>query len=299
MSSTPAPATTAAVTNGDAAPNPHRSPYTQIDPDAAASAVASTRHFAQTYMDLIGDPSHDWAHVQRVLGLALGIADTEVKRNHADGPQVGPIDRTIVTLAALLHDVGDRKYIQHLRSSFNTSRTAIREGWTLDFGGHPAGASGLVYQWLRGYTPLTEDTAVAVQAIVSHTSYSGEMGMYRGEMSQVLGVYPEFGVVQDADRLDALGVVGLGRCFSYNAAEGVRRKEEGFEAREQGGGAGPEGQPSLLGGLKPAVEHIDDKLLRLEGMMKTQTGRQWARERSRRLVVMREWLWDEVCMRNL
>ena len=49
------------------------------------------------------DGSHDYAHVQRVLGLALTIATSST---------TAQCDLHVVTLSALLHDVGDKKYIK-------------------------------------------------------------------------------------------------------------------------------------------------------------------------------------------
>ncbi|KAI9653670.1 MAG: hypothetical protein M1831_005698 [Alyxoria varia] len=302
------------------------SKYTSFSDEDARQAIDSTRKFAKEYMDITGDPSHDWAHVERVLKLALDIAneeapsyltDTDPERSCPGSTPRGkiPINRSVVVLAVLLHDVGDRKYLPYLRESFNSSQTAIREGWCLDFRYHDG--EGLVYQWLRDYTPLTSATATAVQSIVNHTSYSKEMSLEPGEMREIVAQYPELAVVQDADRLDALGVIGLGRCFSYNAAEMVRKtKTDGNELDRvlnsqgsffptHGNGGVSEGQPaqrraaddilreSLLGGLKPAVEHIDDKLLKVETFMKTGTGKRLARERSQRLRTMKEWLMEE------
>ncbi len=81
--------------------------------------------------------------------------------------------------------------------------------------------------------------------------------------------------MQDADRLDALGAVGIGRAFTFGAA--------------RGGGGGGKGQ-----GMQGAVDHFGEKLERLEGMMKTEEGQRMARERTRRVEVFRGW-WEEEC----
>ena len=74
--------------------------------------------------------------------------------------------------------------------------------------------------------------------------------------------------MQDADRLDAIGAVGIGRMFTYGGARTERS----------------------MGGT---VAHLDEKLVRLEGMMKTAVGREVARERGERLRVFRGWWVEE------
>lgn len=73
--------------------------------------------------------------------------------------------------------------------------------------------------------------------------------------------------MQDADRLDALGAVGIGRAFTFGGARGNR-------------------------GMRGTVDHFQEKLERLEGMMKTDEGRRMARERTRRVKLFRDW-WEE------
>ena len=62
-------------------------------------------------------------------------------------------------------------------------------------------------------------------------------------------------IVQDADRLDALGAIGVARTFAYG---------------------GKHGRP-----LQDSVNHFHEKLLRLKDMMNTETGRRLAEERHR------------------
>ena len=73
--------------------------------------------------------------------------------------------------------------------------------------------------------------------------------------------------MQDAERLDAIGAVGIARTFAFGGAKGRT--------------------------LENTMEHFDDKLLLLEGMMKTVEGRKTARERTESLRLMKEWWQDE------
>lgn len=191
--------------------------------------MARVTDYVRDYMSHY-DGSHDFHHIERVLRLALHI--------QARTPSTS---RPLVALCALLHDVGDSKY--------------LRPG---------EDASRLVSDVLLS---LGADAQLAetVQAICLGVSYSAEV---RDPAAAAAGLaaYPELAVVQDADRLDAIGAVGIGRAFAFGGAKGRAMGE--------------------------SMDHFDDKLVRLEGMMKTETGRALARQRTERLRLMQAW-WRE------
>lgn len=193
------------------------------------------------------DPSHNFAHVQRVLALSLNL----LERERALNPDVA-YDENAIKLAALLHDLNDRKYA-------TTAPSQPEEGVKSLLLAHGADAS----------------LAGKVHQIVSHVSYTTEKANPAKvkELIESRGLV-ELGIVQDADRLDALGAVGVGRCFTFLGARG--RDALGEEAWELGN----------------AIGHFRDKLEGLEGSMKTTAGREMAVERSRRVKVFREW-WEE------
>lgn len=177
------------------------------------------------------DGSHDFNHVLRVLGLAQRIA------------KASNVDYEVVTLAALLHDVGDKKYVLPGQDASTIVQTLL-----IDFGAE-------------------ESLAKKVQTIVTNVSYSSEVKNPE-RVLEVIKEFPELAVVQDADRLDAIGAVGIGRTFTFG---GAKRAE---------------------GGMDGTLEHFTDKLEKLEGMMKTELGREMARTRTEKLQIFRSW-WQE------
>jgi HD superfamily phosphodiesterase len=201
------------------------------------------------------DPSHNPAHVHRVATLANTILNSEQKAH----PQK-PLDAAVVKLAALLHDIGDRKYLPTLSST--TSETADINPKTM-----------VQIALLNNGAP--PDLAAKVQTVVSHVSYTTECkdpALIRRLIEQ--DGYPELAIVQDADRLDAIGAIGIGRTFTFLGAQGKKFAGEG--GWEMGN----------------SIEHFVEKLERLEGMMKTESGRGMARVRTERLRVFRGW-WEE------
>jgi uncharacterized protein len=191
--------------------------------------------YVENYMSQF-DASHDYAHVQRVLGLAKRIEALERVAN----PNI-EYRSDVITLAALLHDVGDRKYVKP-----GEDGTIMVQKVLLQYGADAA---------------LAKD----VQTIVNHVSYSHEIKDL-AKVQRCLAQYPELGIVQDADRLDAIGAVGVARCFAYNSAAGYK--------------------------LEDAIIHFQEKLENLEGMMKTGSGKEMAALRTARIKQFRGW-WEE------
>lgn len=140
----------------------------------------------------------------------------------------------------------------------------------------------------RGAAP---GLAAAVQAVCLGVSYTAET-RDPARVAALARERPELAVVQDADRLDALGAVGLARMFAFAGA----RSSSSARGTDRGGGGGGGGGCGCGGGggLAAAMAHLDEKLVRLEGMMKTDVGRRLARVRTERLRVFRAWWMEEV-----
>lgn len=201
--------------------------------ESQALLVSQVKAYVKEFMSHY-DGSHDFAHIQRVLGLALTIA-TSTPNTY---------DLHIVTLSALLHDVGDKKYLR----LGDDSKTMV-EKLLLSFGANEALAS-------------------EIQVIVNAVSYSNEITNPTLVQDLVIK-HPELAAVQDADRLDAIGAIGIGRVFTYGGAHGGRA-------------------------MANSLKMFEIKLEKLEGMMKTKRGREMAAKRTKRLSKFKEWWADEV-----
>lgn len=149
----------------------------------------------------------------------------------------------IVSLAALLHDIADAKF-------YNGDETI----------GPKKARTFLETQQVE------KNIILHVENIVKHISYKG--GNFKQPFTS-----PELNVVQDADRLDAIGAIGIARCFNYG----------GFKNRQLY-------NPEILPNLKmdketykkstaPTINHFYEKLLLLKDKMNTKTGHQMAIER--------------------
>ncbi|KAL5121473.1 hypothetical protein ACEQ8H_000545 [Pleosporales sp. CAS-2024a] len=191
---------------------------------------ASINAFVHAYMSQPGhDNSHDYQHILRVVSNTNRILAAELKAGSTTA-----YDKTALFLAALLHDVGDGKYAKPDEDVEKQIATLLRE---------------------RG---ASEAMAVKVQAIVKHVSYSHEVKNPEAVVT-TLHKYPELAIVQDADRLDAIGAIGVARCFSYGAAKHPNEP------------------------MTRAIDHFDEKLYKLADMMKTRSGKEMAQERKKML----------------
>lgn len=121
------------------------------------------------------ESGHDMSHTLRVWRLAQSI-------NQEEGGNT-----QIVDLAALLHDVADAKF--HTEAE--------------DFG------ATIAKQHLEGLN-VSPEVVEQVCTIVEHISFKGGQSSLADDDKPL-----EFRIVQDADRLEALGAIGIARAFSY------------------------------------------------------------------------------------
>lgn len=213
--------------------------------------IAETEAYVTAYMNQY-DASHNYQHIQRVRSLALKIENGQrlLSLKRASGrseKNAYNYDINLIILASLLHDVGDKKYASPPKNKNEEDDKPIIASFLIDKG-------------------ASEELARKVERIVMHVSYSSEIKDPQ-KVLDLIAQIPELAIVQDADRLDALGAVGIGRTFTFGGARG-REMEE-------------------------TIQHFEDKLENLDARMKTETGRAMAKERTRRIKQFRSWWVEE------
>ncbi len=187
---------------------------------------------------------HDWWHIHRVRNLAKRIA------LHED------VDIFIVELAALLHDIGDYKFFQ----------------------GNEKAGEMKVREWLSSL----EIPASLIDKIVEITSQISFMHTLPDKdkrigkkNSAIPTLSKELTAVTDADRLDAMGAIGIARAFTYGGffnrpiydpaikpSKSITKEE--YKTTEA-----------------PSINHFYEKLLKLKDMMYTKLGRKMAKRKHR------------------
>ena len=152
-------------------------------------------------------------------------------------------DKEVVQLGALLHDIADSKF-------HNGDETV---------------GPRIAQEYLESKA-VSQDIIDHVVLIIENISYKG--GNFEKKFSS-----KELDIVQDADRLDAIGAIGIARTFNYG----------GFKNRTL---YDPEIAPKTgmskeeyKNNDSPTINHFYEKLLLLKDKMNTETGKQIAQQR--------------------
>lgn len=173
---------------------------------------------------------HDFFHSMRVYRTAINIAEAE----HAD--------LEVVALAALLHDVDDRKLSpMTAEKKENAARFMCSQN-------------------------VSESEIRQVCQIIDEVSFKGT--------DSVRPSTPEGKCVQDADRLDALGAIGIARTFAYGGNHNRAIYDPELPSRTA------MNQAQYYSSKSTSLNHFYEKLFLLEGMMNTETGKAIARKRT-------------------
>lgn len=143
----------------------------------------------------------------------------------------------IVRLAVLLHDVSDAKYAADKRDEAR----------------------------ILAALSLTEAEVSHIQAVIAEVSFNG------GNELEATSI--ESKIVRDADRLDAIGAVGIARTFAYGGAKGRKLYDDAEEVR------GEMSVEEYRSKSTASVTHFYEKLLLLKDLMVTAKGREMAEGR--------------------
>ncbi len=173
---------------------------------------------------------HDWFHIERVYSNTLHIA----KEEH--------VDFLVVCLGALLHDIADAKFYDGDETVGPKTASAFLKSLKVD-----------------------SETIDHVIQIIENISFKSSLDKNVNKFTSL-----ELQVVQDADRLDAIGAIGIARAFNYG----------GFKNRALYDPAIPPKMNMTKEQYKkstaPTINHFYEKLLLLKDKMNTATGKKIA-----------------------
>ena len=176
---------------------------------------------------------HDWFHIQRVFANTLQIAKDE------------KIDLLVVSLAALLHDIADAK--------FHDGDEKIG----------PAKAAAFMVD-----LDISAKRRKHVIEIIRHMSFKNSLGSKGSTFDS-----RELQVVRDADRLDAMGAIGIARAFNYGGFSGRKLYDPEVAPNPKMDKA------TYKKNTGPTINHFYEKLLLLKDLMHTESGKKLAEKR--------------------
>ncbi|KAG2822368.1 hypothetical protein PC116_g13011 [Phytophthora cactorum] len=203
---------------------------------ATSRLVQRTAAFVEQQLKT-NDASHDWRHIERVWTVARTLAKEEC---------VPDDNLEIVDLAALLHDIDDWKY-QSDKEKPTKRAVAFLQSENVPNG-----------------------KIERVMTIIDSMGFKEEL---EGKGSRSFSV--EYGCVQDADRLDAIGAIGIARCFTY----GGHKLRPLYDPDVPPIDSMTKDQYMDPNRPNTTINHFYEKLLKLHGMMKTNAGKRLAEER--------------------
>ncbi|MCU0374233.1 MAG: HD domain-containing protein [Chitinophagaceae bacterium] len=154
-----------------------------------------------------------------------------------------PVNGLVVELGALLHDIADSKF----------------------YDGNEEVGPQAALEFLNKIQAPAEITTHVVQ-IVRHISF-------KGGNEKLTWTSPELQVVQDADRLDAIGAIGIARAFSYGGYKGRSFYDPNVT---------PDmnlSKEAYKNSTAPTINHFYEKLLLLKDRMHTPTAKKLAESR--------------------
>ncbi|MBK0382227.1 HD domain-containing protein [Pedobacter sp. SD-b] len=153
------------------------------------------------------------------------------------------VNLEIVEFAALLHDIADAKFYDGNE----------------EIGPHKAG------EFLKSIA-VEEKTIIHVQQIIRNMSFKNSLG-------EIKFTSPEMLVVQDADRLDAIGAIGIARAFTYGGYKNRELYNPAVKPKVK------QTKEAYKNTTAPTINHFYEKLLLLKDKMNTTTGKRIAKQR--------------------
>lgn len=153
-------------------------------------------------------------------------------------------DLFIVELAALLHDIAD---------------------WKLADGDEEAGPN-IAREWLESLS-VDESDIAHICKIIRKMSFKGA-GVSQAKMETIEGM-----VVQDADRLDAVGAIGIARCFTYGGFKNNIMHDPACEPINY------KTAKEYLEAKSTSINHFHEKLFLLKDKINTKVGLEIAEKR--------------------
>lgn len=152
-------------------------------------------------------------------------------------------DAFVIELAVLLHDVGDRKVIKKEEDDYSIAEDFLNKN------------------------NITKEIVDEVMFIIKNMSFSKSLNNKKENVSK------EFYVVQDADRIDAIGAIGIARAFAYGGSkerplyDPTKKAQKLYSTKN-------------YRKLKSSTfHHFEEKVLLLKDLMNTTTAKKIAQKR--------------------
>ena len=174
---------------------------------------------------------HDISHLIRTMNIAIHLCDKE------NG------DKLIVGISAFLHDI--HIIMQNETGKFVSPKDSLPK-----------------VREILSNTDLKEDTINKICYCIEHHENYNWNGSNVNDINAL--------ILQDADNLDAIGAIGIGRTFSYGGANNILMYQEEIPLNSN------ENYFETKGHSPSTIHHFYEKLFRLADNMNTKTAKEQA-----------------------
>jgi uncharacterized protein len=164
-------------------------------------------------------------------------------------------DPFIIEMAALLHDIPDEK----LNKTIEQGRRRLDS--------------------FLNKMMINDEAKGHIEEIIDSISYKG------GQKTELKTM--EAKIVQDADRIDAIGAIGIARAFAYGGKKGQSIYDPAVQIREK------MTLEEYRKGKSTSVHHFYEKLLKLKDLLNTDTARKMAEKRQQMMLSFLEQFYQE------
>lgn len=154
----------------------------------------------------------------------------------------GSTDLEVIVCAALLHDVPDPKVCKSIPEAIQECRELLER------------------------CGMDQPRIEHVMHIIATLGFKGNKE--KREMDTIEGK-----IVQDADRLDAIGAIGIARCFAFGGANHKMMWDPDVEPKTY------KNEQEYRNSNSTSLNHFDEKLLLIKDLMQTESGRKAAEKR--------------------
>jgi len=144
---------------------------------------------------------------------------------------------------AILHDVGDWKVVGGIEDDYTIAENFLRS------------------------QKVPADVLEHIMFIIMNMSFTKSLGKKNAKAT------PDFQVVQDADRLDAIGAIGIARTFTFGGKKERPLYDPTIKARKL------TSTKQARGGKTTILHHFEEKLFLIKDAMNTKTAKSIAKDR--------------------
>jgi uncharacterized protein len=201
------------------------------------------------------EAGHDWYHIERVWKNAKAIQKHEKKANGL-----------VVSLWALLHDIADAKFHGGDETIWPKKTRSFLETLGVEKNNIDAVVDIVEnISFKKEFEKWPHPTSPSKGEEKDTPLIKGDKGGFKKSL--------ELQIVQDADRIDALGAIGIARTFSYGWHKWVPFYDEDIKPRKN------ISREEYLNGTSTTINHFYEKLFLLKDMMNTKHGKKIAKKR--------------------